>query len=105
VPSFVWGRTMSHPVLVLAFAGPLFAPLLSADRPVEAAAVPARWTSVSLSAELRAKDTGRINLVTAGEDQKSSMSQCEAADDADLCRLLIAVVNVAAVVGSVVTGP
>jgi hypothetical protein len=97
---------MSQSVLVLVFAGPLFAPaLLSAGVPVNPVAAPARWTSVSLSAELRAKDTDRINLVTAGEDQKSSMSQCEAAEDADLCRLLIAVVNVAAVVGSVVTGP
>ena len=97
---------MSHPVFVLVFAGPLLAPaLVSAEAPVGAASVEPRWTSVSLSAELGAKDTDRIDLITAGEDQGSSMSQCAKAEDAKLCQLLIAVVNVAAIVGSVVTGP
>lgn len=97
---------MSHPVFVLVFAGPLLAPaLVPTEAPVSAAAEPPRWTSVSLSAELRDKDTDRINLITAGEDQDSAMSQCAKAEDAKLCQLLIAVVNVAAIVGSVVTGP
>jgi hypothetical protein len=68
-------------------------------------AVESRWTSVSLSAELRAKDTDRIDLITAGEAQKSAMAQCNASDDALICRVLVAVVNVAAIVGSAVTGP
>src|SRR5262245_50083349 len=101
---------MAHPVLVLAFAGPLLSSaLVSAEAPAAVPApapvVEARWTSVSLSAELRAKDTNRIDLITAGEDQESAMSQCAKSDEEDLCRLLIAVVNVAAIVGSAVTGP
>src|SRR5262245_9477254 len=98
---------MSNPLLVLAFAGPLFGPaFLSAQAPESAPAeVGTRWTSVSLAAELRAKDTDRGDAITAGEDQKSAMAQCRQADDADLCRLLVAVVNVASIVGSVVTGP
>jgi hypothetical protein len=97
---------MAHPVLVLVFAGPLLgSTLVAAEAPAKATVAQTRWTTVSLASELRAKDTARINLITAGEDQKSSMGQCAKAKDADLCRLLVAVVNVAAIVGSAVTGP
>lgn len=94
---------MGQSVLILIFAGPLVgSALVSADipRPVEA-----RWTSVSLSAELRAKDTDRVDLVTAGEEQKSALDRCSDAVDVDLCRVIVSAVNVAAIVGSTITGP
>jgi hypothetical protein len=97
---------MSHSVFVLVFAGPLLAPaLVSAEAPASAAGEgTSRWTTVSLSAELRSKDTERIDIVTAGEEQKSSYGRCAAAADPDLCRVLVSVVNVAAIIGSTVTG-
>jgi hypothetical protein len=94
---------MGQSVLILIFAGPLIGPaLVSADIP-RAPEAP-RWTSVSLSAELRAKDTDRVDLVTAGEEQKSSLDRCSDAADADLCRIIVSAVSVAAIVGSTVTG-
>ena len=93
---------MGCSVLVLVFAGPLIAPALvsvEAPRPVEV-----RWTSVSLSAELRTKDTDRVDLITAGEEQKSSLDRCSDAVDVDLCRVIVSAVNVAAIVGSAIPG-
>lgn len=97
---------MSHPVFVLVFAGPLIAPaLVSVEAPASVADEGAsRWTTVSLSAELKGKDTDRIDVVTAGEEQKSSYGRCSAATDPDLCRVLVSVVNAAAIIGSTVTG-
>jgi hypothetical protein len=94
---------MSSSILILVFAGPLIGPaLVSAEAP----RVPdgPRWTSVDLSAELRAKDTDRVNLITAGEEQKSSLDRCSEAADAGLCRVIVSAVNVAAIVGSTITG-
>ncbi len=94
---------MGCSVLVLVFAGPLIGPsLVLAEVPP---APEARWTSVSLSTELRAKDTDRVDLITAGEEQKSSLDRCSDAVDVDLCRVIIAAVNVAAIVGSAIPGP
>lgn len=97
----MWGHTMSISVLSLVFAGPLIAPamLLAETTPREA-----RWTSVSLAAELRAKDTDRVDLITAGEEQKSSLDRCSEAADVDLCRVVVSAVNIAAIVGSTITG-
>ena len=96
---------MSHPVLVLAFAGPLLGPVLaSAELPAPAEPVQPRWTSVSLATELRAKDTDKVDVITAGEEQQSSYGRCSKATDADLCRVIVSVVNVAGIVGSAVTG-
>jgi hypothetical protein len=87
-------------VLSLVFAGPLIAPaLLSAE---SVAPPETRWTSVSLAAELRAKDTDRVDLITAGEEQKSSIDRCSDAADVELCRIIVSAVNVAAIVGSAV---
>ena len=95
---------MGNTVLVLAFLGPL---LGSAVVPVDVPAAPAmegeRWTAVRLVGELRAKDTGKVDSVTAGEEQKTSFEQCLAAEEADLCRVLVGAVNVAALIGSVLT--
>jgi hypothetical protein len=99
------GHTMSHPVFVLVFAGPLIGPaFLPAEAPASAGATTSRWTSVSLSTELRRKDTDRIDIITAGEEQQSSYGRCAAAADPELCRVLVSVVNVAAIIGSTVTG-
>jgi hypothetical protein len=96
---------MSHPVFVLVFAGPLIGPaLVAVEAPASAVASESRWTSVSLSAELRERDTDRIDVITAGEEQKSSYGRCAAAADPELCRVLVSVVNVAAIIGSTVTG-
>jgi hypothetical protein len=59
---------------------------------------------VSLSAELRTKDTDRVDLITAGEEQKSSLDRCSDSVDVDLCRVIVSAVNVAAIVGSTITG-
>lgn len=95
--SFV-GRTMSNPLVVMLFAGPLVMPGEAPLAPAE------RWTNVSLSTELAAKDTHRIDAITAGEEQKSSLAQCAEADDAVLCQVLVSVVNVGALLGSAATG-
>lgn len=96
---------MSNPVFVLVFAGPLIAPaLVSVGAPAPAGEEASRWTTVSLSAELKGKDTDRIDVITAGEEQKSSYGRCAAAADPDLCRVLVSVVNAAAIIGSSVTG-
>lgn len=92
---------MGLSVLSLVFAGPLIAPALLSAESV-APAQETRWTSVSLAAELRAKDTDRIDLITAGEEQKSSIDRCSEAADVELCRIIVSAVNVAAIVGSAV---
>jgi hypothetical protein len=99
--SRVGGYTVSNPVLVLAFAGPLIGPsILLADAPAQQIAPKGeRWTEVRL-AELQAKDTDKINVITAGEAQKSSLDQCSAAADVTLCRILVSAVNVAAILGT-----
>ena len=93
------GYTLGYPLAVLAFAGPLLGSGLSAHEGSSAISDGARWTSVRL-VELRDRDTDRINLITAGEEQKSSFDQCALAADAALCRILVSAVNVAAIVGS-----
>jgi hypothetical protein len=94
---------MSHPLFVLVFAGPLIGPaLVAVEVPASDVASESRWTSVSLSAELRGRDTDRIDVITAGEEQKSSYGRCAAAADPELCRVLVSVVNVAAIIGSTV---
>jgi len=91
---------MSQSILILVFAGPLIGPaLVSAEMP---AAPQGRWTSVSLAAELRAKDTDRIDVITAGEEQLSSLDRCAAAEDVELCRILVSAVNVATIIGSAI---
>lgn len=91
---------MSNPLVVVMFAGPLlasggaFAPAQTAER----------WTAVSLSTELSVKDTHRVDAITAGEEQKSSLDRCEASEDAILCQVLVSAVNAGAVLGSVFTG-
>jgi hypothetical protein len=93
-------------VFVLAFVGPLVAPTLVAiDTPASAVTAGSRWTTVSLATELNAKDTDRIDIVTAGEEQQTSYRRCAAASDPGLCRVLISVINAAAIVGSSLTGP
>lgn len=89
---------MLHPLCVLAFAGPLLGPaMLVAAGP---AADAPRWTKVELALELRQKDTTRIDVITAGEKQKSAFAQCAGAADVELCRILVSAVNVAAIIGS-----
>jgi hypothetical protein len=96
---------MSFPVFVLVFAGPLIGPaLVSTEATGVVGAAESRWTSVRLAVELRTRDTDRINPITAGEEQKSSMDRCSAAADPDLCRVLVSAVNVAAIIGSSITG-
>ena len=91
-----------HPLCVLAFAGPLLGPaMLIAGGP---AAETPRWTKVSLAAELRQKDTDKIDVITAGEKQKSAFAQCADAADVELCRILVSAVNVAAIVGTSIPG-
>lgn len=88
---------MLHPLCVLAFAGPLLGTVVtSAEAPVAPT-----WTAVTL-AELRTKDTDKIDVITAGEKQKSAFAQCAAAEDAELCRIIISAVNVAAAVSSAI---
>jgi hypothetical protein len=68
-------------------------PVLVADASVMA-------PSPALAAELERKDTETINIITAGEAQKSSFAQCAEAADAVLCRILVGAVNAAAIIGS-----
>jgi hypothetical protein len=95
---------MGYPLAALAFAGPLLGSAL-APHGDEPRAAPrfilggALWSDVRF-AELRAKDTDRIDFITAGEEQKSSFDQCASAADAGLCRILVSAVNVAAIIGS-----
>ncbi len=92
---------MSNPLVVVMFAGPLLA---SGDASAPAVTTAERWTTVSLSTELAHKDTHRVDAITAGEEQKSSLDRCEASEDAVLCQVLVSVVNAGAVLGSVFTG-
>lgn len=80
------------------FAGPLFVPGTLPAEQVTAAASPSRIEDIA------ARDTHRVDIITAGEEQKSSLDQCAASDDALLCQALVSVVNVGAVVGSAFTG-
>lgn len=89
---------MSHPGAVLLFAGPLFVPGVLPAEPATAASVPSRIE------EIAARDTRRVDIITAGEEQKSALDQCSASDDALLCQALVSVVNVGAVIGSASTG-
>ena len=59
-----------------------------------------RWADARLVTALRAKDTPKINVVTAGEEQKSSYDQCAKAADVALCRVIVSAVSVAAIIGS-----
>lgn len=79
--------------------------LVATDAPMSAVTAGSRWTTVSLATELDAKDTDRIDIITAGEEQKSSYGRCAAASDPGLCRVLISVINAAAIAGSSLTGP
>ena len=89
-------------VVAGAFSGP---GLLAAGQvPVEPAPAAVRWTDVRLASELRGKDTVKIDVITAGEEQKSSFDQCSAAADVVLCRILVSAVNVAAIIGTSVPG-
>lgn len=100
----VGARVMGQSLLVLAFLGPLVGTgLVPADAPPGASVQGERWTAVRLAGDLRAKDTEKIDKLTAGEEQKSSFEQCLAADEADLCRVLVGAVHVASLVVSVVT--
>ena len=92
-------------VIVVAFAGVLIGPTVAfADAPragdVKAAPKVQRWTEVRLVAELREKDTAKVNVITAGEEQKSSFDRCSGAADVTLCRILVSAVNVAAIIGT-----
>lgn len=92
-------------VIVVAFAGALIGPTVAfADAPpaaeVKAAPKVQRWTEVRLVAQLREKDTAKVNVITAGEEQKTSFDQCSAAKDVTLCRILVSAVNVAAIIGT-----
>lgn len=95
---------MSYPVLVLAFAGPLLGSAVPADEASASSVSQGRWTTVSLAAELREKDTDRIDIVTAGEEQQSSYGRCSKATDPDFCRVIVSAINAAAIIGSAVTG-
>ena len=68
----------------------------------QSGAVPAgpHWTDVLLATELRDKDTGKIDVITAGEQQKSSFDQCSASADVVLCRILVSAVSVATIIGT-----
>ncbi len=92
-------------VIVVAFAAALIGPTVAfGDAPaaagVKAAPKVQRWTEVRLVAELREKDTAKVNIITAGEEQKSSFDRCSAAADVTLCRILVSAVNVAAIIGT-----
>lgn len=89
---------MSHPGAILLFAGPLFVPGALPAPPAVAVDAQSRFEEVA------AKDTPRVDLITAGEEQKSSLDQCSASEDAVLCQVLVSIVNVGAVVGSAFTG-
>ena len=93
---------MGHPLFVLVFAGPLFNPALVADAP--AAAASERSPVARLVAELRQKDTDKIDVITAGEKQQSSMDRCKAAADSGLCRVLVSFVNIATIIGTSIPG-
>jgi hypothetical protein len=89
---------MSHPLLVLVFAGPLINPALAA---ADAPAVKAERAPVArIVAELRRKDTDKIDVITAGEKQKSTFDRCSDSADSGLCRVLVSVVNIAAIIGT-----
>lgn len=90
-------------VIVVTLAGALSPAVAFADAPAAPAKVAPkvqRWTEVRVVAELRDKDTVKINVVTAGEKQKSSYGRCAAAADVTLCRILVSAVNVAAIIGT-----
>jgi hypothetical protein len=91
-------------VVAGSFAGPGLVP--AGQAAATSAAVPeaGRWTDVRLVAELREKDTVKIDVITAGEEQKSSFDQCSAAADVVLCRILVSAVNVAAIIGTSIPG-
>jgi hypothetical protein len=96
--------------VVGAFGGPML--LYAANVPAEGVSAPVsepsastpRWSDVRLAAELRSKDTAKIDVITAGEEQKSSFDQCSAAEDVALCRILVSAVNVAAIIGTSIPG-
>ena len=92
--------------IVLAFASAWMGAALAFAAAPELKPAPKvqRWTEVRLVAELRAKDTPKINVITAGEEQKSSYDQCAKAADVALCRIIVSAVSVAAIIGSSVTG-
>ena len=97
-PIFVCGgRTMAHPLLVVVFAGPLLSPALAAEVP---AAPNERVPVARIVAELRQKDTDKIDVITAGEKQQSSLDRCRTSADSALCRILVSVVNIAAIIGT-----
>ena len=92
------------PVIIVASVG-VFGPTVAyADPPAVApdkvAPKAQHQTEVRLVAELQAKDTAKINVVTAGEGQKSSFARCAKAADVTLCRILVSAVNVAAIIGT-----
>jgi hypothetical protein len=90
---------VSYSLAVLTFAGPLLAPAIMTEQGTSSVSDGRRWSTVRL-AELREKDTDRINFVTAGEEQMSSIDRCALAADAGLCRVLVSAVNVATIIGS-----
>jgi hypothetical protein len=87
-----------------AFAGPGIVPAGQAVAAPEVAQAAGRWTDVRLVAELREKDTIKIDAITAGEEQKSSFDQCSGSADVVLCRILVSAVNVAAIIGTSIPG-
>jgi hypothetical protein len=89
---------MGHPGAVLLFAGPLFLPGALPSEQVTASVSPSRIEDIA------ARDTHLVDVITAGEEQKSSLDQCAASDDALLCQALVSAVNVGAVIGSAFTG-
>jgi hypothetical protein len=89
-------------LFVLVFAGPLINPALVA---AEAPAVKAERSPVArIVAELRQKDTDKIDVITAGEKQKSTLDRCSDSADSGLCRVLVSVVNIAAIIGTSIPG-
>jgi hypothetical protein len=96
------------PVIAVVFVGAFGGPgiVLAGKAPVASVPEPAaaRWTDVRLVAELRDKDTVKIDVITAGEEQQSSFDQCLASADVVLCRILVSAVNVAAVIGTSIPG-
>jgi hypothetical protein len=94
---------------VAAFGGPGMTlaaqATLTPQAPAAVEVAPAgRWTDVRLAAELRDKDTATIDVITAGEEQKSTFDQCAAAADVVLCRILVGAVNAAAILGTSIPG-
>ena len=84
----------------VAFAGEAKKPTPEPAAAVQSAPAAQRSAEFRLVAELRAKDTTKVDVVTAGEKQESSYKRCAHAADVALCRILVSAVNVAAIVGT-----